>query len=162
MQCDLRMHALAFSDHQGTRRRSQSAPRSNTDTKRPLISGSGHNSKTSQKRSMSTQPSSSMNSPACQGILDSSASTQLQQKREDTRYGKHTEGERLEAKRLQANKRKRARYQEEREAMAARYPIRYRYNAKIKPRQLGTLLDYSKEWTDSSQHSTKSSRTLPP
>ena len=83
---------------------------------------------------------------------------------EDTYCGKHTEGERLEAKRLRANKRKRARYQEEREAMAARYPIRYRHNAKIKPDQLGTLMDYSKEWreTDSSQHSTKSSLTLPP
>jgi hypothetical protein len=142
MPCDLRMPAKESCNHQGTPPRNQSARRSNTDIKKHSTSGSGCNSKTSRKQSMPTQPSSSTNSQECQVILDSSASTPLQQKREDTRCGKHTEGERLEAKRLQANKRKRDRYQEEQEAMAARYPIRYRHNARIKPTQTGSLLDY--------------------
>jgi hypothetical protein len=57
----------------------------------------------------------------------------------------HIEGEKLEAKRLKANKRKRERYIEELEKMATRYPIRFRHNARIRPDQLGTLLAYSKD-----------------
>jgi hypothetical protein len=152
MLCDLQTPADEPCDQRGIPQRNQSARRSNTDIKKPSIFGSGCNSKTSAKQSMSTQQSSSTNSQECLDILDSYASTPLQQKREDTPCGKHTEGERLETKRLQANKRKRDRYQEEQEAMAARYPIRYRYNARIKPRQTGSFLDYSKEWK-TSQHS---------
>jgi hypothetical protein len=63
---------------------------------------------------------------------------------------KHTEGEKLEAKRLKANKRKRERYNQGLEMMATSCPIRYRHNARLKPDQPGTLLAYSKDGSGTS------------
>jgi hypothetical protein len=54
-------------------------------------------------------------------------------------------GEKLEAKRLKANKRKRERYLQGLEMMATSCPVRYRHNARLKPDQPGTLLAYSKD-----------------